>query len=201
VPWAGALAARPEPGVAGSSSGDQSTTGTIEDGDDRGRATAPRRPRFAKFCKQRFAKQFVVHPELATLAAQAACAADRQGSYPQMERLLWEKGYKDNRNFSPAKIDALTAEAGLDLARFKTDLQGDCPKRVREEQQRLAAFGVSSTPSFFINGRFLLGAQPKENFERLIDEELKKADEAIKQGTRPEELYAETVLKPGKKGL
>ena len=36
-------------------------------------------------------------------------------------------------------------------------------------------FGVDATPAFFINGRFLSGAQPQASFETLIDEELKKA--------------------------
>jgi protein-disulfide isomerase len=31
---------------------------------------------------------------------------------------------------------------------------------------------VSGTPAFFINGRFLSGAQPFEAFKRVIDEEL-----------------------------
>jgi protein-disulfide isomerase len=32
---------------------------------------------------------------------------------------------------------------------------------------------VTGTPAFFVNGRFLSGAQPYESFKRLIDEELK----------------------------
>lgn len=146
-------------------------------------------------------KQFVVHEEVATLPAQAACAANKQGRYSQMEALLWEKGFKNNRNYSPANIDAIAREAGLDLTRFKADLGGDCPRRVQEEQRQLGAFGVHGTPAFFVNGRFLYGAQPLENFKRVIDEELRKADEAVARGVKPEEIYAETVLKTGKKGI
>jgi protein-disulfide isomerase len=35
--------------------------------------------------------------------------------------------------------------------------------------------GVTGTPSFFINGRYLSGAQPFANFKRYIDEELEKS--------------------------
>ncbi len=34
--------------------------------------------------------------------------------------------------------------------------------------------GVTGTPAFFINGRFLSGAQPFSSFKRVIDEELAK---------------------------
>ena len=37
------------------------------------------------------------------------------------------------------------------------------------------SLGARGTPAFFINGRYLSVAQPFANFERLIDEELKKA--------------------------
>ena len=33
--------------------------------------------------------------------------------------------------------------------------------------------GVSATPAFFVNGRFMPGAQPFEAFQRVIDDELK----------------------------
>jgi protein-disulfide isomerase len=32
--------------------------------------------------------------------------------------------------------------------------------------------GIDGTPAFFINGRMLVGAQPAENFNQMIDEEL-----------------------------
>ena len=35
------------------------------------------------------------------------------------------------------------------------------------------SLGVSATPAFFINGRFMPGAQPFEAFQRVIDDELK----------------------------
>ena len=37
------------------------------------------------------------------------------------------------------------------------------------------ALGVSSTPSVFINGRIISGAQPYETFTAIIDEELERA--------------------------
>src|SRR3954463_16237907 len=39
-------------------------------------------------------KQFVVHPQVATAGALAFCAAAKQGKGPQMDALLWDKGFK-----------------------------------------------------------------------------------------------------------
>jgi len=144
---------------------------------------------------------YVVHPQVATLPAQAACAANLQGKFEKMEDLLWEKGYKNNRNYAPDNIDAIAKEAGLNMDKFKSDLNGACVKSIQEEQQKLAAVGVRGTPAFYINGRYLSGAQPVENFKRIIDEELKKANDAIAKGMKAEDYYGEVVLKNGKKGV
>jgi protein-disulfide isomerase len=45
-------------------------------------------------------------------------------------------------------------------------------ERVQDDSDDAAKLGVTGTPAFFINGRFLSGAQPFESFKRLIDEEL-----------------------------
>ena len=61
--------------------------------------------------------------------------------------------------------------------------------------------GVGATPSFFVNGRFLSGAMPIDNFVALIDEELKKANERIQQGTPQAQYYQQWVLDKGLKTL
>ena len=148
-------------------------------------------------------KHFVVHPQVATLPAQAACAANRQGKdkYWKYEELLWEKAYKANRNFAQDNLEALAKEAGLDMNKFKADLTGECVKIIQQDQQQLASVGTRGTPAFYINGRYLSGAQPLENFKRIVDEELKKANEAISKGAKVESYYAENVVAKGKKGI
>jgi len=54
---------------------------------------------------------------------------------------------------------------------------------------------ASGTPHFFINGRRLVGAQPFEKFQSVIDEELKKAQEIQSKGVK--DVYAE-IMKNGK---
>ena len=62
-------------------------------------------------------------------------------------------------------------------------------KQLQSDSAQAAKLGANGTPAFFINGRFLSGAQPFDNFKALIDEELKKADKLIADGTPKKDLY------------
>ncbi len=68
------------------------------------------------------------------------------------------------------------AKLGLDQAKFDQCLDSNTHQaRVREGAAQGEALGVNSTPSIFVNGRPLIGAQPFEVFKQAIDEELAKA--------------------------
>jgi protein-disulfide isomerase len=148
-------------------------------------------------------KNYVVHPQTATTPALAACAAHRQGKYSEMSALIWEKGFKANRNLGADNMNKLAAELGLDLAKSEKDMNGEsCKKTVQTEQAQLAAVGTRGTPAFYINGRFLSGAQPIDKFKTVIDEELKKANARIAKGEATvNNYYAKYVLGAGKKKL
>ena len=141
-------------------------------------------------------QQFVVHPQIATVPSQAACAGYKQGKFEQMDTLIWEKGFK-TRQFDEANMLTLAKEAGLDPARFQADMKGDCATSVQKQMAQLSALGVGATPAFFINGRFLSGAQPLPAFKALIDEELKKAEERVAAGTARESYYKTWVVEKG----
>jgi protein-disulfide isomerase len=158
-------------------------------------------------------KQFVVHPQVATAGALAFCAAAKQGKAMQMDNLLWEKGFKAH-NFdkdegttkcweTPDGCPVVLADAkelGLDEGRFKADMK-DCQQSTQKDMRDLQALGVGSTPSFFINGRPIVGAVAIENYSVVIDEELKKANDRIAQGTSPAQYYQQWVLDKGQKAL
>ena len=84
--------------------------------------------------------------------------------------------------------------------KFKADMKG-CQQLVQNDMRDVQRLGVGATPSFFINGRFLSGAMPLENFSALIDEEMKKANERIQQGTPQAQYYQQWVLDKGLKTL
>ena len=145
-------------------------------------------------------KNYVVHPEVATLPAQAACAANRQGKFAAMEELIWDKGFK-KRDLGAENMRALAAEAGLDTAKFAADMESaECARRVQQDQAELAAIGVSGTPAFFVNGRPVRQRSMAE-LKRLIDEELARAKERVGKGTRPADYYQEWVVGKGARTL
>jgi protein-disulfide isomerase len=146
-------------------------------------------------------KNYVVHPPIATIPALAGCAAHKQGKYLAMEPLIWDKGFKAGRNLSAENMEKLAAEAGLDLTRFKSDMNGEeCKRHIREDQTQLAAVGVSGTPAFYVNGRWV-PQRSVETFAALIDEELKKAKQRVAEGTKPDRYYEEWVVAKGEKKL
>jgi len=145
-------------------------------------------------------KQFVVHPQ-AQVAHLAACAANKQGKFMAMDKLLWDKAFQ-TRQYDDEHLQALAKEAGLDVSRFSADMKSqDCKAWLQKDQGELNQFGVGATPSFFINGRFLAGAQPLPAFTQIIDEELKKANDRINSGTPRSDYYQTWVLNKGEKKL
>jgi protein-disulfide isomerase len=103
-------------------------------------------------------------------AAAAAVAAQRQGKFWQMHDLLFE----NQRNLNRETYLKLAGELGLDTDRFEKDLDDPAVKdRVAQDLAQANALQVGGTPGFFINGRFLSGAQPFAAFKAVIDEELK----------------------------
>ncbi|HWM88930.1 MAG TPA: thioredoxin domain-containing protein [Kofleriaceae bacterium] len=146
-------------------------------------------------------RTFLIHPQVATIPAQAGCAANKQGKFSEMSELIWDKGFKAGRNLTAENMEKLAGEAGLDAGKFKADMNGDeCQKLVSEEHSSLAKLGVGATPSIFVNGRPLQRRSP-DQFKALIDEELAKAKQRIAQGTKQADYYKEWVLEKGTKKL
>jgi protein-disulfide isomerase len=142
---------------------------------------------------------FIVHPQKATLPAQAACAAHLQGKYEPYRNLLWN-AFLARTDMDQRELAGYARQLKLDRKRFEADMLGPCVARVQEEQRRLSSLGMTGTPGFFINGRFLSGARPIEQFKVVIDEELARADAALgKDGLTPANYYERVVVQGGRK--
>jgi protein-disulfide isomerase len=125
-------------------------------------------------------------------AATAFQAAARQGSDKAWK--LHDKMYENNTALTRADIEKYAGEVGLNVAKWKKDW--DDPKIKDEVSQDMkigTAAGANGTPTFFINGRQLVGAQPADAFEKIIDDELKEADALIKKGTPLKDIYTKRI--------
>ncbi len=130
-----------------------------------------------------------MHPQ-ARPAAQAALAAHRQGKFWEMHDLL----FQNRKLLSMAKFEELAQQLGLDMAKFKADFEDpEIAKMIREDEVVATTFGARGTPAFFINGRFLSGAQPFEAFQAVIDEEKAKAQALVDAGTPKSQVLAKLL--------
>lgn len=81
--------------------------------------------------------------------------------------------FANQREMSKEKYIQYATELGLDVERFKKDMESaDVKKLVDTDSKQAASLGLTGTPGFFINGRYLRGAKPFADFKALIDEEL-----------------------------
>jgi protein-disulfide isomerase len=109
-----------------------------------------------------------IHPK-APAAHAAAEAAHRQGKFWEMhDRIFANQG-----QLEPEVFERYAKEIGLDLEQFRADVaSAEVRERIAEDMAEARRLGVTGTPGFFINGRFVSGAQPYGTFKRLVDEEL-----------------------------
>ncbi len=110
------------------------------------------------------------HP-LAPGAAKAAVAAGKQGKFWEMHDLI----FKNQRKLADEDLRGYATSLGLDVARWNKDrASSEVAAAIAADQAEARRLGTTGTPAFFINGRFLSGAQPYEVFKQRIDAELKK---------------------------
>lgn len=107
----------------------------------------------------------------APAAHAAAAAAALQGKFWEMHDLI----FANQRDLSYDTFLGYAQKLGLDIDQFKEDFVSErVGNAVSSDAAEAAKLGVTGTPAFFINGRFLSGAKPFEEFQKVIDEELKR---------------------------
>jgi protein-disulfide isomerase len=150
-------------------------------------------------------KNMVVHPQQVTAAHKAGCAASKQGKFVQYKNAFWEKAFgpyaaaRDQSKLGIDNIMAIAKDIGLDTTKLKADMDSaECQQMLDRDQQELAKFHVNSTPAFFINGKHLGGALPKEQFKAIIDERLKVAEAS---GVAGGDYYEKEVMGKGEKAF
>lgn len=102
-------------------------------------------------------------------AAEAAHCAGDQGKYWELHDRL----FANQQLLQVPELKKHAAAVGLDQAAFDQCLDsGKHTENVQADIEQGSQMGVGSTPTLYINGRLVTGAQPLALFESIIDEEL-----------------------------
>jgi protein-disulfide isomerase len=112
-----------------------------------------------------------IHPEAYSSALAAACA-EEQGQFWEYHDLL----YSGTMELGPDTYSAYAEQLGLDMAEFNACYDEErYAEQVQADYGFGAELGVSSTPTFFVNGIAVVGAQPFSLFAEIIDYELENS--------------------------
>jgi protein-disulfide isomerase len=109
-----------------------------------------------------------IHDNAVSAAAAANCALEQEMYWPFSEKLFSMK-----LNLGRTTYQTYAEELGLDMDMFNECLEGGrYVAEVEGDFEYATGLGIRSTPTFFVNGIPVVGAQPFEVFKNLIDREL-----------------------------
>ncbi len=101
----------------------------------------------------------------AGIAAEAALAAGAQGKFWEMH----DKIFNNQKQMEIENLKSYAEELGLNMEQFNQDLETHRYKKVVDEDMKLGqGAGVRGTPTFFINGKKVVGAKPLSEFQKVI---------------------------------
>ena len=105
-------------------------------------------------------------------AAMASMAAQEQGKFWEMHEVL----FANQATLDAAKMEDYAKQAGLDLARFKRDLEAkkaEYDKRIDAELALGQSVDVRGTPTLYVGGK-KVRIRTVEGMSAMVDEQLKK---------------------------
>ena len=112
-----------------------------------------------------------VHPSSCAASVAAECAGE-QGKFWEFHDALFQR----QSELGPALYDDVAKKLGIDLDRFHASIQSHRhAAQIQSDMSAGSALGAQGTPTFFINGKKLVGAQPLDRFKQVIDAELAAA--------------------------
>ncbi len=128
--------------------------------------------------KARFVfRHFAFLGQQSTWVSEAAECASEQGKFWEYHNWLYrnQAPESDLNYYSKTNLVKYADKIGLDTAQFSSCINSDkYSKRVADNTAEGQKDGVSGTPTIFINGQKIVGAQPYANFQVVIDGLLKK---------------------------
>jgi protein-disulfide isomerase len=115
-----------------------------------------------------------IHPwaEDGAVASECAFAQGNDAFWKMYDGLFTKQAEITADNFK-TKAGEIAKDAGMDTAKFSECLDGkQTLEAVKADEKEAEALGVNSTPTFFVNGRRLAGAQSYESFKQIVDQAL-----------------------------
>ncbi len=110
-----------------------------------------------------------LHPQAFQASVAAECAAD-QGKFWAYHDVLFQRFGARTVDYTPVGLSGYAVGLQLDREKFDACVRDDkITARVNADRQEGNRLGVRGTPTFFINGQQLVGAQPYEAFKAVID--------------------------------
>ena len=109
-------------------------------------------------------------------AAEASECADEQGKFWEYHDVLFANQSGENQGaFSKDNLKKFATDLKLDTAKFNACVDsGKYSATVENDTAYAQTLGVTSTPAFLINGQSLVGAQPFEAFQKIVESERSK---------------------------
>jgi protein-disulfide isomerase len=108
-----------------------------------------------------------IHPDAMSAAEAAMCAGEQDAYWPFHEKLFSSESLGSSTYIQYAQ------DLGLDMNSFESCMNDRKYQQAVDEDLNFAVdLGIRSTPTFFINGLAIVGAQPLDVFKQVIDKEL-----------------------------
>ncbi len=109
-------------------------------------------------------------------AAEASeCAADQNAFWEYHDKLFTSQNGENRGAFNKDNLKQFAADLGLDTAIFNQCLDGGkYTEYVKSQVDMGRQIGVQSTPTFLVNGQAVVGAQPFDAFQQVIESILAK---------------------------
>ena len=127
---------------------------------------------YPKDLKIVFKQQPLPFHKQARPAAMASLAAHKQGKFWEYHDVL----FQNMKALQPENLEKYAKDLGLNMKKFKKFMaDGAGEEQIKRDQALAAKVGARGTPTSFVNGYMVRGAQPVAAFKKIIDRELAKA--------------------------
>jgi protein-disulfide isomerase len=117
-------------------------------------------------------RDYIIFGQESYAAALAAECADDQNAFWEFHNLI----FSNQQSLGREQYISFATQLELDVEQFTQCYDTEAHRtNIAEDYNYGESLGITGTPTFFINGRFVSGAQPYETFVTIIDEELARA--------------------------